>query len=113
MENYNDFVREISLKVSKLKKELPAVAENFDNLHDSANQDGALSYKTKELIAIAIAIADRCDPCIGLHAKVMSKLAITRAEFLEMLAVTIYMGGGPSLMYAAKALQAFDEFSKQ
>jgi alkylhydroperoxidase/carboxymuconolactone decarboxylase family protein YurZ len=53
----------------------------------------------------------RCDPCIGFHARALVKLGATRQELDEALGVATYMGGGPSLMYAASAVTAFDEFA--
>jgi AhpD family alkylhydroperoxidase len=85
----------------------------FSSLAQSATKDGALDKKTKELIALALGIAAHCDGCIGFHVQALIKLSVTREEFLEMLSMTIYMGGGPSLMYAAEALGAFEEFSSQ
>ena len=72
---------------------------------------GVLDEKTKELIAMAIGVASRCDGCLGFHAKALVRLGATPDEFREMLGVAVYMGGGPSLMYAANALAAFEEFS--
>jgi AhpD family alkylhydroperoxidase len=71
-----------------------------------------LDKKTKELIAMALAVANRCGGCIGFHAQTLVKLQASREEYLETLGMAIYMGGGPSLMYAAEALSAFEEFSK-
>jgi AhpD family alkylhydroperoxidase len=59
---------------------------------------------------MGIAIALRCDGCIGFHTKGLLKLGVARQEFVEMLGVAIYMGGGPSLMYAAQALDAWEQF---
>jgi len=56
-------------------------------------------------------VASHCDPCIGFHAQALAKLGATRQEVDEMLGVAVYMGGGPSLMYAASAITAFDEFT--
>ena len=67
--------------------------------------------KTKELIALAIAVTQRCDPCIGFHMKAAVKYGATREEIAEMLGMCVYMGGGPALMYAADAMAAFEEFS--
>lgn len=53
----------------------------------------------------------RCDPCIGFHTQTLVKLGATRQEVDETLGVAVYMGGGPSLMYAASAIKAFDEFA--
>ena len=70
--------------------------------------EGAISTRHKELIALAIGVTQRCSGCIGFHVKALHKLGCTRAELEEMLAVCVYMGGGPALMYAAEALKAWD-----
>ena len=68
--------------------------------------------KTKELIALAIGIAARCDGCLAFHAKAAAKYGATREEILETIAVAVYMGGGPSMIYGAEALEAFDQLSE-
>jgi AhpD family alkylhydroperoxidase len=70
-------------------------------------RDGVIDPKTKELIALAIGVAARCDGCIGFHVRTLVKMGMT----LQEAGVAVYMGGGPSLMYAANALEAFKEFS--
>jgi len=60
---------------------------------------------------LGIAIACRCDDCIGFHVQALVNLGTTRAELEDLLGTAVYMGGGPSLMYATHALAAFDEFS--
>lgn len=52
----------------------------------------------------------RCDGCIGFHAKALVGLGATRGEVMETLGMCVYMGGGPSLMYAAAAIAAYEEF---
>jgi AhpD family alkylhydroperoxidase len=71
-----------------------------------------ISALDKELMATAIAVSTRCDGCIGFHVRALVRLGATREQINEMLAVTVYMGGGPSLMYAAEVLNAFDEFKQ-
>ena len=77
----------------------------------AATGDGALDKKTKELIALALGVAAHCDACIGYHVEALVKLGATRIEVEEALGMAVYMGGGPSLMYAADALTAWEEFS--
>jgi AhpD family alkylhydroperoxidase len=110
---YKEITNDISSSLAKLRKEIPDVMSAFSSLAQSATKDGALDKKTKELIAIALGIAAHCDGCIGFHVQTLIKLNVTREEFLEMLSMAIYMGGGPSLMYAAEALGAFEEFSSK
>ncbi|WP_374428240.1 carboxymuconolactone decarboxylase family protein [Ideonella dechloratans] len=109
---YRDLTQSIPARLSTLRTSTPEVMKSFSDLGRSATADGVLDAKTKELIALALSVAARCDPCIGFHAKALVKLGATRQEIDETLGVTTYMGGGPSLMYAANAVAAFDEFSK-
>ena len=76
----------------------------------AAKSDGALSEKTKELIALGIAVATRCDSCIGFHVRSLIRLGITREELCEALEMATYMGGGLSYAFSAKALKAYDIF---
>ena len=90
----------------------PDVAKGFSGLARSATAPGALDTKTKELIALAIGIAGRCDGCIGFHTEAAIRLGATREEVLDIIAVAIYMGGGPSYVYGAQALEAYDQLSQ-
>jgi AhpD family alkylhydroperoxidase len=109
---YRDLTQSVSAGLSTLRTSTPEVMRSFNDLGKSATASGAIDAKTKELIALALSVAARCDPCIGFHAKALVKLGATRQEVDETLGVTTYMGGGPSLMYAANAIAAFDEFSR-
>ena len=68
-----------------------------------------LIKKTKELIALALGVAARCDGCLGFHTQTLVKLRATKQEVIETLGMAVYMGGGPSLMYAADAISAFEQ----
>ena len=83
----------------------------FGSLASAATKDGALDKKTKELMAIAISISIRCEGCIAYHTHNAFKAGASREEMLETINVAIEMGGGPSTVYGAKALEAYDEFS--
>jgi len=108
--NYRDITAEVSNQLALLRAESPEVMRGFGTLAHAATREGALDKKTKELIAMALSVAARCDPCLGFHAETLVKLGCTRAEFEEMLGMCVYMGGGPSLMYSAHALQAYEQF---
>ncbi|MHC2349153.1 AhpD family alkylhydroperoxidase [Bradyrhizobium barranii subsp. barranii] len=69
--------------------------------------------RPKELIALALGVASHCDGCIGFHTEALVKLGATREEIEEALGMAVYMGGGPSLMYAADAIAAYEQFAAQ
>ncbi len=108
--HYPAITAEVSAALARLRKDIPDTTRGFSALAQAATRDGALDKKTKELIAMALSVAARCDPCLGFHAEALVKLGCTRAEFEEMLGMCVYMGGGPALMYAAHALDAFEQF---
>ena len=86
----------------------PEVMRGFSAMAQAALKTGALDTKTKELIALAIGVALRCDDCIAFHAKAAMQQGASRDEVLETLGMTVYMGAGPSVMYASHAIEAFD-----
>ena len=110
-----DWQRELKSIDGDLKKLRPAIADvavAFGDLAREATKPGALDVKTKELIALAIGIAKQCEDCIVFHTKAAIMHGATRDEISDTIGMCVYMGGGPSLMYGAKALSAFDTYSK-
>ena len=110
--SFNNITKHVSKNLAILGKTIPDTTKAFSGLAQTASAEGVLDEKQKELIALAIAVSQRCDACIGFHTKALIKLGDTREEIAETLGVCIYMGGGPSYMYAAEAMSAFEEFSK-
>jgi AhpD family alkylhydroperoxidase len=111
-QKYRELTQSISAGLSTLRGSTPEVMKSFNDLGRVATSGGVLDAKMKELVAMALSVAARCDPCIGFHAKALVRLGATRQELDETLGVSTYMGGGPSLMYAAHAIEAFEEFSR-
>ncbi len=109
--SYRDLTQDVSARLGTLRSGAPGVMKSFGDLGRYAMSDGALDKKTKELMALALGVAAHCDPCIGYHTQALVKLGASRQELDETLGVAVYMGGGPSLMYAASAIAAFEEFS--
>ena len=112
-DHFHHVTQSVTASLKQLRGDVPDTMRAFSQLAQAAGRDGALDRKTKELIAMALSVADRCDPCLGCHAQALVKLGATRAEFEDMLGMCIYMGGGPALMYAGKALQVYEEFGDE
>lgn len=110
--SYVELTQTISSNLKDLRVGEPDVMKGFGLLSSSAMKDGAIDAKTKEYMALAIGVANRCDGCIGFHVKALVNMGMTAAELHELLSVAVYMGGGPSLMYAANAIAAYKEFTQ-
>lgn len=111
--SYPEITQRIADNMKILRRDIPDTMQGFNALAKAATEDGALNRKTKELIALAIGVAQRCDGCIGFHVKALVRLGATRAEIEETLGMAVYMGGGPALMYAADAIMAFEQFQAE
>lgn len=111
VENYGELIAAISANTAKMRRDIPDTMKGFGDMSRAACRDGVLDAKTKELIALAVGVAARCDGCIGFHARALVRLGATTQEVHEALGVAVYMGGGPVAMYAANAVAAFNEFS--
>lgn len=109
--DYQAITATISANMAKLRADIPETMKGFGAMSLAASRAGALDAKTKELIALALGVAAHCDGCIGFHMKSLVRLGVTKLEVEEALGMAIYMGGGPSLMYAAEALEAWDQFA--
>lgn len=95
--------------MKRLALELPEVFEKFGKLHEAVFSDRSLSVKQKELIAVGIAIAIRCTPCLRNHLEKALKAGATREEILEAASVGLIMRGGPALPYVAEAIEILQE----
>ncbi|MFM0036224.1 carboxymuconolactone decarboxylase family protein [Paraburkholderia strydomiana] len=109
--DYKDLTGAVSAQMRTMRASQPELMTAFGQLAAAGTKDGALDRKTRELVALGIAIACRCDDCIAFHVQTLVKLGTTRAELEDVLGTAVYMGGGPSMMYATHALRAFEEFS--
>ena len=105
--------KHIESYLAKLGAAQPETLQAFSELQKSAIQTGALDAKTKELIALAIAVAARCDGCISFHTQDSLNAGATEAEISDALSVAVLMGGGPSLVYATHVIEAKEQFKNE
>ena len=113
MSNWPQLTKDLSALLQNLRGGAPEVMKAFAGMAQAASASNALDAKTKELIALGIVVAVRCDDCIAFHVKAAVQQGATKDEVSETLGMAIYMGAGPSVMYASHALEAFAQFEKQ
>jgi len=111
MKDYPAKYKEYVKLMQSLGNEIPETMQAFNQLHQVSTQDSALSKKTKELIALGIAICVRCDGCITFHVHDALRAGANQAEIVETIGTAIMMGGGPSVIYGCEALEALQQFA--
>lgn len=110
--DWNGHMKNLSQPLKDLRAGAPDVMKAFSTMAQAALKGGALDTKTKELLAIAIGVAIRCDDCIAFHVKAALAAGATREEIMETLGLAVYMGAGPSVMYASHAAAALGQLSE-
>ena len=110
--SYKDIIADTSGNVSKLRKGIPDVLQGFNAMAAAAGKAGALDEKTKELIALALGVSQKCDGCIATHARAAARAGATEQEVAEAIGVTILLDGGPGTVYGPRAFAAFKEFEE-
>jgi AhpD family alkylhydroperoxidase len=108
--SYPEHLEHLRALTSRMSRELSGPMAGFAQLHQKSMGDGALTAKVKELLALAISIAIRCDGCITYHVNGALRAGATHQEVVETIGVAIMMGGGPGAVYAAEAFEALEQF---
>jgi AhpD family alkylhydroperoxidase len=108
---FGEKIRATKMQAAALFKAAPEPMRAFGSLMAAASKDGALDARTKELMALAIAIVSRCEGCLLHHVEAAMRHGADRQHIVETIAVSVEMGGGPATVYGGMALAAFDELS--
>ncbi len=109
--SYKEQMHEMRGELRTLYKAIPGATKGFAELSKAVHDEGVLAPKMKECIAVGIAVAQHCLPCLNYHVDALMKAGGTREELADTLAMAIQMGGGPALMYAGHALACWDELA--
>ncbi len=110
MTDYKQVLEDLRQPVKDLRSHIPEIWSGFAETHKHAMKDGEVSIKTKELIALAIAVVKRCDGCIASHARGALRAKATEQEVAEAIGVALMMDGATVTVYGPRAYEAFMQF---
>jgi AhpD family alkylhydroperoxidase len=113
MKDYKNLFEQVSRMMKELENEIPETMAGYDKMQRNHSMNGALSAKTKELIALGISITTQCEECIVSHLHHAIEGGTNRAEILEVISVAIMMGGAPVMAYAGHVLEAMNQLLGQ
>tara|TARA_R110000868_G_scaffold241497_2_gene496304 strand:- start:48618 stop:48980 length:363 start_codon:yes stop_codon:yes gene_type:complete len=109
--NASKFFEQWPAKAKNMHAQAPDISSGFGAMFGKLMGEGALSVREKELIALAIGMALRCEPCMYSHIEKCVKAGATRAQIIELAGVVVTMQGGPGYVYVPKLLEALDALS--
>lgn len=106
MQDWDSYRRGLGAAVAELTRLNPEMVQAYRNLSKSGRQAGGLGEKTRELIALAVAVTTRCDGCIAVHTQAALKAGASQGEIAEALGVAIAVNAGSALVYSARVIEA-------
>lgn len=106
--NAADHYQHNAAAMKPVREAMPELIKGFGGLHQAAMKPGALDTLIKELIALGIGIASRCESCIYSHVQAAVKAGATSEQILETAGVAVMIGGGPAHTYLPRVHEALD-----
>jgi len=109
--NAQHYYENVAAAMKPVRTEMPDIIKGFSGLHQAAFKPGTLSVLEKELIALAIGLALRCENCMYAHIQACLRAGATREQVLEAAGVAVLMQGGPTYTYLPRVVEALDALS--
>lgn len=77
--------------------------------HSAKRADGEIPPKTREWIALAVALTTQCGYCLDVHTRAAKRLGTTREELAEITLIAAAVRAGATVGHGLMALRLFDE----
>lgn len=108
MLDWNEYRDELKTRIGEIGKLSPDTVKGYGTLSAAGSHTNHLDAKTREPIALAVAVTTRCDGCITVHVDAALKQGATREEITEALGVAVALNAGAALVYSARVMDAVD-----
>ncbi|MDO5614076.1 MAG: carboxymuconolactone decarboxylase family protein [Paracoccus sp. (in: a-proteobacteria)] len=106
MLNWNEYRKQLMTRIGEIGKRSPGTVKGYQTLSAAGAETGHLDAKTRELIALAVAVTTRCDGCIAVHSAEAVKQGATPDEIAEALGVAVALNAGAAMVYSARVMDA-------
>ena len=108
MLDWNTYRKQLLAAIADIGRTSPEITRGYQGLSQAGAKSGTLCAKTRELIALAVAVTRQCDGCIAVHVEAAVKHGATRAEVVEALGVAVAVNAGAALVYSARVTDAYE-----
>jgi AhpD family alkylhydroperoxidase len=112
MLDWNEYRKQLAVGVKELGQLSPDTIRGYVELSSAGQKKNLLGAKTRELIALAVAVTLRCDGCITVHTEAAIKNGATKDEIAEAFGVATTVNAGAALVYSARAMDTFTEYPR-
>jgi AhpD family alkylhydroperoxidase len=110
MLDWNEYRKQLAAGVKEIGQLSPDTIRGYIELSSAGQKKNLLGAKTRELIALAVAVTLRCDGCITVHTEAALKNGATKEEIGEALGVATAVNAGAALVYSTRVMDAYKEY---
>ncbi len=107
MLDWNDYQQQVQAMVAEMGRSSLGTVRGYSELSDAGAKRDLLGAKTRELIALAVAVTRQCDGCIVIHTDAALKHGATRDEIAEALGVAVAVNAGAALVSSTRVPDAY------
>jgi AhpD family alkylhydroperoxidase len=107
--NWNQKIEQVMAGAQELAQHSPDTLRGVGLLAAAGAKTNRLDARTRELIALAVAVTTRCDGCIAVHAAEAIKLGISKEEMSEALGVAVNLNAGAAVVYSTHVPDAMTQ----
>jgi AhpD family alkylhydroperoxidase len=107
MHDWNTYQKQLVSTIGEIGKLSPDTVRGYATLSEAGNKTNHLDAKTRELIALAVAVTRQCDGCITVHTDAAIKKGATKEEIVEALGVAVAINAGAAMVYSARVMDAY------
>ena len=108
---WNNYRQQLTVRIGEIAKLSPDTMRGYQALSAAGQKSNLLGPKTRELIAVAVAVTVRCDGCIAVHAEAAARHGASREEIVEALGAATAVNAGAALVYSTRVLDAFEQMT--
>jgi AhpD family alkylhydroperoxidase len=112
MLDWNEYRKQLAIGVKEISQLSPDTIKGYIELNSAGQKRNLLGAKTRELIALAVAVTLRCDGCITVHTEAAIKQGASKDEIAEALGVATTVNAGAALVYSTRVIEAFKEYPR-
>ena len=106
MLDWEQYRKTLAQRMGELGTLSPDTLSGYQALSGAGQKTARLDSKTRELIALAVAVTTRCDGCIAVHAKAAVRHGASKEEVAEALGVAVALNAGAAMVYSARVMDA-------
>jgi AhpD family alkylhydroperoxidase len=99
---------QVNAAVKEISAANPDIVKAYAGFHQANAKSAHIDARTRELIALAVAVTLRCDGCINAHTDAAVKAGATKEETVDALGVAIMVNAGAAMVYSARTIDAYD-----